>query len=165
MPTPQPNHSRDSGSRFPHASVICTALITRRGTILLCPIRYVHTDPFLLVTRPRARPYSCFKMGVPSLVTSLVLTMTSHPVLAVRSMRKFTLAPVTISSGMRGDDRVLGMKFRVLKQSIATNGRKMAARSYPSSFLSSSCLIRIASRTVRIPRSASTSCSPGIRAR
>ena len=55
-------------------------------------------------------------MGVPSEVTSLVLTMTTRPVLAVRSVRKFTLVPVTISSGMRGDDRALGMKFRVLVQ-------------------------------------------------
>jgi hypothetical protein len=69
---------------------------------------------------------------------SLVLTTTSRPVLAVRSVRKFTLAPVTISSGIRGDDRALGMKFRVLVQSIATNGRNMAAKSYPFSFLSSS---------------------------
>ena len=76
------------------------------------------------MTLPSAIAYSCFVTGTPSEETLLVLTNTSCPKLAVMSVRKLTLAPLTISSGIRGDERVLGMKFRVLVQSIASHGRK-----------------------------------------
>ena len=83
----------------------------------------------MFVTRPSASPYSCFKTGVPSDVTSFDLMRTSLPVVPLMSVRKLTLAPVTISSGIRGVDLAFGTKFRVFVQSMAMNGKKMEAKS------------------------------------
>jgi hypothetical protein len=69
---------------------------------------------------PSEITHSCFVTGISSGATLLILTNTCWPKLAVMSVRKkLTLAHLTISSGIREDERVLGMKFRVSVQSVA----------------------------------------------